>query len=110
MVKSNNDKVPELTSKEFESFANKGIVVIDFFAEWCMPCLMMAPIIEELSEEFENDVKFGKINVEDNQELAQKFGIRSIPAFILFKDGEIVDQFSGSMTKEEFEEKLKKTV
>ena len=79
-----NDKVPELTSNEFESFIKEGIVLIDFFAEWCMPCLMMAPVIDELSEKFKGKIKFGKINVGENQQLAQKFNVSSIPNFILF--------------------------
>ena len=104
---TNNDKVPELTNKEFEEF-NKGLVLIDFFAEWCMPCLTMSPIIDELSEKFKGKIKFGKINVGENQELSQKFNVESIPNFVLLKDGEILEQFVGSMSSEEFEEKLEK--
>ena len=73
-----------------------------------MPCLMMSPVIDELSDKFKGKIKFGKLNVSDNEELAQKYGIRSIPHFILFKDGKIAEQFIGAMSSEDFEEKLKK--
>jgi len=101
-----NDKVPELTNGEFENFIKDGFVLIDFFAEWCMPCLMMAPIIEDLSEKFEGKIKFGKVNVGDNEEIARKFNVSSIPNFTFLKDGKIVEQFVGAMSGEEFEEKL----
>jgi len=103
-----NDRVPELTNGEFESRIKEGLVLIDFFAEWCMPCVMMGPIVDELSEKFEGKIKFGKVNVEDNQPIAQKFNVSSIPNFILFKDGAKVDQFIGSMSAEDLEEKLNK--
>ncbi len=100
------DKVPELTNGEFEDFIKEGIVLIDFFAEWCMPCLMMAPVIEDLSEKFEGKMKFGKVNVGDNEEIARRFNVNSIPNFTLFKDGKVIEQFIGAMSGEEFEEKL----
>lgn len=106
----NNDKVPELSKNSFDDFTKEGIVLIDFWASWCMPCLMMAPVIDEMSEKFEGKIKFGKVNVEDNQELASKFGVSSIPNFILFKYGKVVDQFVGGMTTEDIEEKLEKFV
>jgi len=106
----NNDKVSELTKNGFEDFTKKGLVFIDFFAEWCMPCLIMAPVIDELSEKFKGKIRFGKVNVGDNQELAQKFNIHSIPNFILFKDGKVSEQFIGSMSVEELQEKLNKLV
>lgn len=107
---THNDKVPELTNGEFEEFIKKGIVFIDFFAEWCMPCLMMNPIIDELSEKFKGKIKFGKVNVEDNKELAHKFKIFSIPNMILFKDGKIIERFVGTISVEEFEKRLRKFV
>jgi len=103
-------EVPELTVGEFESFVKDGTVLIDFFAEWCMPCLMMAPVVEELSDKFRGKIKFGKINVDDNQKLAQKFHITSIPTFILFKEGNPHKQFIGSMAHEEFRDQLKQFI
>ncbi len=99
--------VPELTNTEFENFIKEGIVLIDFSAEWCMPCVIMGPIVDELSEEFRGKIKFGKINIGENHKLARKFDVNSIPNFILFKDGKIAGRFIGSMFAEEFEEKLK---
>ncbi|MCW8965723.1 MAG: thioredoxin [Candidatus Pacearchaeota archaeon] len=104
----NNDLVPELTKSEFESFTKEGLVLIDFFAEWCMPCLTMSPIIDELSEKFKGKVKFGKVNVEENQEAAQKYSVMSIPNFVLLKDGEVVEQMMGSLPAEELEDALNK--
>ena len=105
---TNNDKVQELSNSEFEDFTKDKVVLIDFSADWCMPCLMMAPVMDELSEKFKGKIKFGKVDVGDNQEIAQKFNVSSIPNFILFKKGEIADQFIGAMPIEEFEGKLKK--
>lgn len=102
-----NHEVPELTNGEFEKFIKGGTVLVDFFADWCMPCVMMAPVIEELNDKFKGKIKFGKVNIEDNQMLAQKFGIRSIPNFVLFKDGKVSKQFVGSRSEEDFEEELK---
>ena len=82
-------------------------MVIDFYADWCMPCLMMAPVIEDIARKFKGKIKFGKVNIEDNQELAQKFRIVSLPTFMLFKDGKQAKQFVGSRSIEDFEEKLK---
>jgi thioredoxin 1 len=100
------DKVPELTNREFEDFIKEGVVLIDFFAEWCMPCLMMAPVIEDLSEKFKGKIKFGKVNVSDSEEIARKFNVSSIPNFTLLKDGKVIEQFVGAMSGEDFEEKL----
>lgn len=104
---TNNNEVPELSEKEFENFTKKGIVLVDFFAEWCMPCVMLAPVIEEISEKFKGKIKVGKVNIEDNSELAEKFGIRSIPNLILFKDEKVVEQIIGSVPQEEIERMIK---
>jgi thioredoxin 1 len=107
---TNNDSVPELTNKEFDEFIKKGIVFVDFFAEWCMPCVMMAPVVDEVSEKFRGKIKFGKINVNDNEALSKKFNVSSIPNFVLFKDGKVIEQFVGAMDAEELEYKLKKFI
>ena len=101
------ENVTELNDKEFDNFTKEKVVVIDFYVDWCMPCLMMAPIIEEIARKFKGKIKFGKVNVEDNQELAQKFKVMSFPTFMLFKDGKQDEQFVGSRSIEDFEEKLK---
>lgn len=98
--------VHELTSSKFEEFTSKGVVLVDFFADWCMPCMMMAPIVEELSEKLEGRVKFGKVDVGENQKIAVKFGVSSIPNFVLFKNGKVVNQLVGGMSAEELEERI----
>ena len=104
------EEVLELTNGEFESFIKGETVLIDFFAEWCMPCLMMAPVIEELSDKFKGKIKFGKVNVDDNGKIAQKLNVTSIPTFVLFKNGSPAQQFIGAMAHEEFREKLKQFI
>jgi len=101
------ENVIELSGKEFNNFIKEKVVLIDFYAAWCMPCLMMAPVIEDIARKFKGKIKFGKVNIEDNQELAQKFRIVSLPTFMLFKDGKQAKQFVGSRSIEDFEEKLK---
>ena len=100
-------EVKELTNGEFEEFIKKGTVLIDFFADWCMPCVIMGPIVEEMSEKFKGKIKFGKVDVGENPELAQKFDVSSIPNFSVFKNGKIIKQFFGSMSEEDFEKRLK---
>ena len=104
------DSEAEITEEEFNEIINNShkVVVVDFFAEWCMPCLMLAPIIDELAEQ-ENlkEVKFTKVNVDDNQELAQKYNVSSIPCLIIFKEGKEVDRIIGAQSGEIIEEKIK---
>lgn len=102
--------VSELTNGEFAEFVKKGIVLIDFYADWCMPCVMMGPIVDEMSGKFKGKIKFGKVNVEDNQEIARKFNVSSIPNFVVFKDGKVAGQFVGGMDEENFEQRLKKFI
>ena len=102
------EHITELTNGMFDEFIKEGVVLIDFFADWCMPCLMMAPILEEIGEKLAGKIKIGKIDVQENQHIASKFGVNSIPNFVLFKDGEVIEQFTGSMPAEELEERLKK--
>lgn len=99
--------IPELSEKEFDSFVKDGVVLIDFFAEWCMPCMMMSPIIEDLNERMKGKVKFGKVNVDDNARSAQRFNVNSIPNFVIFKNGKAVEQFVGSVSEDELENKLR---
>jgi len=102
-----SEPVVEVTETEFNEIVNNGhsLVVVDFFAEWCMPCLMMAPIIDELAQKME-DVKFVKINVDDNEEIAGKYEVRSIPTMIFFKGGKEVDKVVGGIDQEALEEKI----
>jgi len=102
----NKDLVPELTNGEFESFIKEGLALVDFFAEWCMPCVTMGPIIDELAVKFKGKIKFGKVNIEDNDPLANKFNVRSIPNLIVFKYGKQIASFVGALSAEDLEEKL----
>lgn len=86
---------------------HKGIVFIDYYADWCAPCRVTSPIIEELAGEY-GDIKFLKIDVDKNPELAQQYSIFSIPTFMLFKDGKLTSQFVGAMGKEGFVNEIKK--
>jgi len=76
------------SSFETEVLNSDGPVVVDFWAEWCGPCKMIAPALEEISEEMDGQVKITKLNIDENQDMAMKYGVRSIPMLILFKDGE----------------------
>ena len=95
-------------AKEFEKALKADFAFVDFFADWCMPCVMMAPVIEELSEKLKGKIKFGKVNVEDNQKLAQKYKVMSIPNFVLFKGGQVADQIIGGVGADVLEQKLGK--
>lgn len=105
---TNNDKVPELTNGLFDDFIKDGLVLIDFYADWCMPCVMMSPVLDELSEKFKGKIKIGKVDIEDNPGIAGRYSVVSIPNFVLLKDGKMVEQFVGSLSEEDFEEKLGK--
>jgi len=100
----------EITKDNFQEIVkNNKVVVVDFWAPWCGPCRMIAPIIEELSEDFKDKgVVVGKINTDEEQELAMQFGIRSIPTVLFIKDGEVVDAMIGAAPKAMYEEKINK--
>jgi len=99
-------KYVELTKETMESTINEGVTMVDFWAPWCGPCRMIAPVIEELAEDFEGKATIAKVNTDEQQELGIKYGIRSIPAILFFKDGEVVDQVIGAASKETFAEKI----
>lgn len=82
------------------------LVVVDFYADWCGPCQMMGPVIEELAEQYQGTVKIGKLNTDENQELAGKYKIMSIPSILFFKNGEVVEFLNGVTSKEEMEQKI----
>ena len=97
-----------ITNENFESYKNGELpLVVDFWATWCAPCRMIAPIIAELAEEYDAKVVVGKCDVEDADEIASEFGIRNIPTILFLKNGEVVDKFVGAASKAKIEEKFK---
>jgi len=95
-----------LTDATFDSEIAEGVTLVDFWAPWCGPCRMIAPIIEELAEEFDGKAGIAKVNTDEEQMTATKYGIRSIPTLIIFKDGKAVDQIIGAVPKQVFASKL----
>lgn len=102
----------EVTDGNFETEVVKSDipVMVDFWAEWCGPCKMVGPVVEELSKEYAGKIKIGKMDVDQNRETPAKFGIRSIPTLILFKGGEVAQTIVGAQPKSYIEEELKKVL
>lgn len=99
----------EITDATFEEvLSTDKLVVVDFWAEWCGPCRMITPIIEELSDEYAEKVVIGKVDVDNNPDITAKFGIRNIPTILFFKNGEIVDKQVGAAQKSALVEKIDK--
>ena len=103
-----SDNVKELTSNDFktEVLESDSPVLFDFWAEWCGPCKVIAPVIEELALDYDGKVKFGKLNVDDHNQVASEYGVRSIPTLLVFKNGAVVNQIVGAVPKERIAESL----
>ena len=99
-----SDKTIEITDSNFDSevLQSDKPVLVDFWAEWCMPCRMLAPTIDELADEYEGKVKVGKLDTDANRDVSMKYGISAIPTIILFKNGEVEKKFVGMTPKSEF--------
>ena len=97
-----------LTDGNFDQEVLKSSVpvLVDFWAEWCGPCKMVAPILDELATEYDGKIKIGKVNIDEFQALATEYGIRAIPTLLLFKDGQVADQIVGLRSKRDFTSKL----
>ena len=89
----------ELTKTDFDATIESGVVLVDFWAPWCGPCRSLAPILEEAAKELDGRATIAKVNTDENPELAQKFGVSSIPFMVVFKDGQLVDQTIGVKPK-----------
>ena len=105
-----SESVLELTDNNFDTEVVKSDqpVLVDFWAEWCMPCRMIAPTIEEVAQQFKGKVKVGKVDTDSNRDVSIKYGISAIPTIILFKNGEVVRKFVGVTPKAEFVNELNK--
>jgi thioredoxin 1 len=99
-VVDDNEKILTLTDKNFQHQTKNRLVLVDFWASWCAPCRMMAPVLNEVSSELSGNSHVGKVNIEQYQSLAQKFQVRNIPTLILLKNGTEVNRFVGIKNKE----------
>jgi thioredoxin 1 len=95
---------------EAEVINSEVPVLVDFWAAWCVPCKMVAPTVEELSEGYSGRVKFGKVNVDENREISARYGIRGIPSLLLFKDGQVLEQMVGVHSKQEIVDMVEKAL
>ena len=98
----------ETASWEAEVNKAEGLIMVDFWAVWCGPCQMVAPIVEELATEYDGRLKVLKLNTDENQEIATKFQVMSIPSLIFFKDGQQIDKLVGAQSKQKFKETIER--
>ncbi len=107
-----SENVRELTDSNFESevLQSNVPVLVDFWAEWCQPCRMLAPTIDQLADEYQGKAKVGKVDTDSNREVSMKYGISAIPTVILFKDGQVQQKFVGLTSKEQFKNALDQLV
>jgi len=106
------EKIPKINNDAFQKdvYESTTPVVVDFYADWCGPCKMVSPILENLSTEYQGRVGFVKVDVDDNQELSSKFGIMSIPTVIFFVGGKASDAIIGAVTAGEYRDKIEKAL
>ena len=102
----------KFTSADFEKevLQSDKPVLVDFFADWCGPCKMMAPVVEQLAEELEGKAKVGKLKIDENMDIAEKYRVMNIPTFLIFKDGQEKERIVGAVSKNELKNKLEQTL
>jgi len=96
---SSDKNIVTLTTDNFDAETGKGVVLVDFWATWCMPCKAMAPVIEEIAGQTQGKVKVGKVDIDENGPLANQFRVQSIPSILIFKDGQLMETFVGVQSK-----------
>ncbi|MEK6855989.1 MAG: thioredoxin [Nanoarchaeota archaeon] len=104
-----SDGIIELNSESFDGATVKGKWIIDFWAEWCGPCVMMKPVFEAVAKEFKGKVNFAKIDIDSNQDIAERFSVMSIPTILLIENGEVVDSSVGYVSKDALNKKISET-
>lgn len=107
-VVEDDDDIIKLTDKNFDHQTKNKVVLVDFWADWCVPCRMMAPVLNDLAGDLKGNAYVGKVDVEQNRELAKKHNIRNIPTMVLFKNGKEVNRFVGVKTKDFLKSQIQK--
>ncbi len=102
--------VKELTNENFMAVTDKGVSLVDFWAPWCGPCRMIAPVIDELSNDFEMRANICKVNTDDNQDIIKKYNVKSIPTILIMKDGEVIETIVGAQAKDKLTEAINKAL
>lgn len=103
-------KIVKLSESNFEKETKSGLYLVDFYADWCRPCKMMKPVLEEVAGEFKKDITVASVNTDHNKTLSQKFGISGIPCLVVMKDGKEIDRIIGYHSKEQLLQKLSKHI
>jgi thioredoxin 1 len=105
------NKPVNLTDSNFDTEKSKySLLVVDFWAAWCGPCKMISPIIEQLAEQYAGKIVFGKVNVDENPHISQRFGIQSIPTLMIVKEGQVIDVMIGALPKGQIENRIKQLI
>lgn len=99
-ITKDHESIKILTDQNFQNQIKKGVTLVDFWAEWCMPCKMMAPVLNNVASEVDKEASVGKINIEHHKAMAAKYKVRSIPTLILFKNGKEINRYVGMKSKE----------
>lgn len=105
-----HEKIKILTGQNFQNQVKTGVTVVDFWAAWCMPCKMMVPVLNSVADELKGNNSIGKLNIEEHQDVAAKYKVRSIPTLIMFKNGKEINRFVGVKTKDFLIKEIQKAI